>query len=109
MASKDMRGGNYAAELQPKEIYRDRRRRLFERVGEGTVVMWGAGDDRGYGDVGTFRQGSNFFYLTGVELPNAVVVLRPGEGGDLLFPSSAGLAPNGAPVKKPPRCSASMK
>jgi Xaa-Pro aminopeptidase len=85
MASKDMRGGNYAAELQPKEIYRDRRRRLFERVGEGTVVMWGAGDDRGYGDVGTFRQGSNFFYLTGVELPNAVVVLRPGEGGDLLF------------------------
>jgi len=80
-----MRGGNYAAELQPKEIYRDRRRRLAERLGEGTVVLWGAGDDRGYGDVGTFRQGSGFFYLTGVELPNAVMVLRPGEGGDLLF------------------------
>ena len=85
MASKDMRGGNYAAELQPKEIYKDRRRRLLERVGEGMVVMWGAGDDRGYGDVGTFRQSSSFFYLTGVELPNAVIVIRPGEGGDLLF------------------------
>ena len=85
MASKDMRGGNYAAELQPKEIYRDRRRRLLERVGDGTVVMWGAGDDRGYGDVGTFRQSSAFFYLTGVELPNAVMVMRPGDGGDLLF------------------------
>lgn len=85
MASKDMRGGNYAAELQPKEIYKDRRRRLLERVGDGMVVMWGAGDDRGYGDVGTFRQGSSFFYLTGVELPNAAIVIRPGEGGDLLF------------------------
>ena len=49
------------------------------------VVLWGAGDDRGYGDVGTFRQSSDFFYLTGVELPNAVIVVRPGEGGDLLF------------------------
>ncbi len=85
MASKDMRGGNYATELQPKEIYKDRRRRLLERVGEGMVVMWGAGDDRGSGDVGTFRQSSSFFYLTGVELPNAAIVLRPLEGGDLLF------------------------
>ncbi len=85
MASKDMRGGNYAAELQPKEVYKERRRKLLERVGEGMVVLWGAGDDRGYGDVGTFRQSSTFFYLTGVELPNAVLVLRQGEGGDLLF------------------------
>jgi Xaa-Pro aminopeptidase len=81
----DMRGGNYAAELQPKEVYRARRQRLLEKAGGSTVVLWGAGDDRGYGDVGTFRQSSNFFYLTGVELPNAVLVLRPGEGGDLLF------------------------
>jgi Xaa-Pro aminopeptidase len=85
MATKDMRGGNYAAELQPKEVYKERRRRLIERVGDGTVVMWGAGDDRGYGDVGTFRQSSSFFYLTGVELPNAIMVTRPGDGGDLLF------------------------
>jgi len=85
VASKDMRGGNYAAELQSKEIYKDRRKRLLERVGDGMIVMWGAGDDRGYGDVGTFRQSSSFFYLTGVELPNAVIVVRPGDGGDLLF------------------------
>ena len=85
MVHKNMRGGNYAAELQPKEVYRARRQRLFEKVGGGMVVLWGAGDDRGYGDVGTFRQSSDFFYLTGVELPNAVIVVRPGEGGDLLF------------------------
>jgi Xaa-Pro aminopeptidase len=80
-----MRGGNYAAELQPTEVYRERRQRLAARIGGGTVVLWGAGDDRGYGDVGTFRQSSVFFYLTGVELPNAVMVLRPAEDLDALF------------------------
>jgi Xaa-Pro aminopeptidase len=85
MAQRDMRGGNYAAELEAPEIYRGRRRRLAEKIGDGTFVMWGAGDDRGYGDVGTFRQGSSFFYLTGVELPNAVLVLRPAEGYEALF------------------------
>jgi Xaa-Pro aminopeptidase len=85
MSQRDMRGGNYAAELQPKEVYRERRRRLLEKTGAGTVVLWGAGDERGYGDVGTFRQSSDFFYLTGVELPNAILVLRPGDGGDMLF------------------------
>ena len=85
MGQRDMRGGNYAAELQPKEVYRERRRRLVDKIGGGTIVLWGAGDDRGYGDIGSYRQGSNFFYLSGVELPNAVIVLRPGDGGDLLF------------------------
>jgi len=80
-----MRGGNYAAELQSPSVYRERRRRLAEAVGGGTVVIWGAGDDRGYGDVGTFRQGPDFFYLTGVELPNAVLVLRPAESAEMLF------------------------
>ncbi len=85
MGQRDMRGGNYAAELQPEEVYRKRRQRLVEKIGGGTIVLWGAGDDRGYGDIGTFRQSSNFFYLSGVELPNAVIVLRPADGGDLLF------------------------
>lgn len=85
MAQRDMRGGNYAAELQPPEVYRQRRDRLAESIGSGTIVLWGAGDDRGYGDVGTFRQSSDFFYLTGVELPNAIMVLRPSDGFDALF------------------------
>lgn len=85
MNKRDMRGGNYAAELQPSTVYKDRRRRLAAEVGEGTVVLWGAGDDRGYGDVGTFRQTPDFFYLTGVELPNAVLVLRPSDDFEALF------------------------
>jgi len=85
MGTRDMRGGNYAAELQSPKVYRKRRKRLAEAVGRGTVVLWGAGDDRGYGDVGTFRQSPDFFYLTGVELPNAVLVLRPEERAEYLF------------------------
>ncbi len=85
MTQRDMRGGNYAAELEAPDVYRERRKRLAEKIGGGTIVMWGAGDDRGYGDVGTFRQSSAFFYLTGVELPNAILVMRPAEGFDALF------------------------
>ncbi len=83
MAQSDMRGGNYAAELQAPEVYRQRRLLLRKALDGGTAVLWGNGDDRGAGDVGTFRQDSAFFYLTGVELPNAVVVLRCDE--DFLF------------------------
>jgi Xaa-Pro aminopeptidase len=85
MDDRMFRGGNYAAELQPPEVYAARRHHLAEAIGRGTIVVWGAGDDRGYGDVGTFRQDSNFFYLTGVELPNAILVLRPAVEFEALF------------------------
>jgi len=70
-------GGHYAAEVEPPQIYR-RRRELVraELCAGGVAVLLGAGDARGYGDVGSFRQDPTFFYLTGVELPNAVLVLR---------------------------------
>ena len=85
MATSSMRGGSYAAEVQAPAVYRQRRQRLAAAVGRGTVVLWGGGDERGYGDVGTFRQSPGFFYLTGVELPNAVLVLRPHEEYEALF------------------------
>jgi len=85
MTELRLRGGNYAVELQAPEVYRSRRQRLAERLGEGTLILWGAGDDRGYGDVGTFRQDPDFFYLTGVELPNAALVLRPADEYEALF------------------------
>jgi Xaa-Pro aminopeptidase len=72
-----LRGGHYAAELQPPDAYRGRRQRLQKLLDRGAVaVLFGASDARGYGDVGTFRQDPSFFYLTGVELPNAVLVLE---------------------------------
>ena len=85
MSELDPRGGHYATRLQPAEVFRERRKRLAEAVGTGTVLVRGAGDERGYGDVGTFRQSSTFFYLTGVELPNAALVIRPDDQTDALF------------------------
>ncbi|NWF99610.1 MAG: aminopeptidase P family protein [Thermoanaerobaculaceae bacterium] len=70
-------GGHYACELEDPQVYAARRRRVQERLSTGDVaVLLGASDTRSYGDVGTFRQEPNFFYLTGVELPGAVLVLE---------------------------------
>ena len=73
-------GGHYAAEIEAPEVYRRRREKLRTQLGEGAVaVMLGAGDARGYGDVGTFRQDPRFFHLTGVELPNAALMMTAGD------------------------------
>jgi Xaa-Pro aminopeptidase len=77
IADRVFRGGHHAAELEAPEAYRERRRRLQARLEDGAVVvLLGAGDARGYGDVGTFRQDPDFFYLTGAELPNAALILQ---------------------------------
>lgn len=77
-------GGHYAAEVPPPEVFRHRRARVRQVLGErGIAVMLAGSDHRSYGDVGTFRQDSYFYYLTGVELPNAV--LRMDRDGDTLF------------------------
>jgi Xaa-Pro aminopeptidase len=47
------------------------------------AVLFGATDTRAYGDTGVYRQDLTFFYLTGVELPGAVLVLEPSR--DTLF------------------------
>jgi Xaa-Pro aminopeptidase len=70
-------GGHYSAELEAPAVYRARRGRLGERLGKGHVaLLLGATDARGYGDVGTFRQDPRFYYLTGVELPGAALLLE---------------------------------
>lgn len=68
--------GSCAAELEAPEVYRGRRRRVAEALGErGVAVVLGASDTRSYGDVGSFRQDPSFFYLTGVDIPNAALIL----------------------------------
>jgi Xaa-Pro aminopeptidase len=75
-----LRGGHYAAEIEAPEVYRRRRAKLQAQLGDGAVaVVLGAGDARGYGDIGTFRQDPRFFHLTGVELPNAALIMTGNE------------------------------
>ncbi len=76
ISERVLTGGQYAAELEDPAVYRRRRERIRRELELGEVALLvGAGDDRGYGDVGTFRQEPTFFYLTGVELPHAVLMM----------------------------------
>ena len=77
-------GACYAGVLEAPQVYRERRRKLAQAIGsQGVAVLLGGSDTRSYGDVGTFRQEPNFFYLTGVELPNAVLLV--GQEQDVLY------------------------
>lgn len=54
---------------------------MFERLGDETAVFFGA--YRSFG--GRFRQESNFYYLTGVEIPMAALVLDGRKDAAILF------------------------
>ena len=56
----------------PKEEFAERRARVMQRIGEGVAVIQGAAETVAYEP---FRQGNQFFYLTGVEVPRAVLVI----------------------------------
>jgi Xaa-Pro aminopeptidase len=62
-------------QVEAPEVYARRRAALMKEIGEGVAVIYANGeeDDQGY------RQGSDFFYLTGVVDAGAVLVLAPKE------------------------------
>lgn len=58
--------------------YRQRRQQLMEKIGNGTAIFHSAPLAVMHNDVEyAFRQDSSFFYLTGFDEPEAVVVLAP--------------------------------
>lgn len=58
--------------------YRQRRQQLMEKIGQGTAIFHSAPLAVMHNDVEyTFRQDSSFFYLTGFDEPDAVIVLAP--------------------------------
>lgn len=81
----EYRSGSYIIDRSPPEEYRKRRIQLMEKVGDGVIVLVGRGDARGGYDGGTHSQEINFFYFTGVEIPNAVLFLFPKERQEILF------------------------
>ncbi len=68
----------------PSDVFTSRRARLIAAVGDGTVIVPGAYLIRAGG---TERQDPNFFYLTGVQSPYAILVIsrRGGETREVLF------------------------
>jgi len=59
-------------ELANKAEYAARRARVMEKIGDGAAVVWGA---QTRSDDNDFRQGHDFFYLTGIEVHDAVLVI----------------------------------
>ena len=65
------------------ETFRMRRRRVADRIGAGAVaVVQGA---RGSGAHDQFRQSNELFYLSGVEVSHAYLVIDGGDGTAALF------------------------
>lgn len=56
----------------PPDEFAARRSRVMETIGDGAVVMQGATEYPGYVK---FRQNNQFFYLTGVEVPRAILLI----------------------------------
>jgi Xaa-Pro aminopeptidase len=56
----------------PAEEFAARRAKVIERIGDGVAIVQGAAERAGYQK---FRQNNQFFYLTGVEVPRAIVVI----------------------------------
>ncbi|HEU4436787.1 MAG TPA: aminopeptidase P N-terminal domain-containing protein, partial [candidate division Zixibacteria bacterium] len=64
-----------AASCLPKEVFKERRGKLLELMGDGVAVLYGKTGSF----EGEFKQDDNFYYLTGVEEPGAILVLAPKE------------------------------
>ncbi len=56
----------------PPEEFAARRAKVFDAMGDGIAVLQGAAEYPGYV---RFRQNNQFFYLTGVEVPRALLLL----------------------------------
>jgi len=81
----------FAGPLQ--EDLKARRGRVLERLGpEALAIFWSAPTRVYSGDVDyEYRQDSNLFYLTGIDQPETILVLMPGNGTrrEILFISEA--------------------
>ena len=56
----------------PKEEFAARRAKVLQHIGDGVVVIQGATETSAYEK---FRQSNQFYYLTGVETPRAILVM----------------------------------
>ena len=60
-----------------------RRKRIAEAIGEGAIALLQGGPKEPSSDL--FRQTNDFYYLCGVEVPHAYLVIRGGSGASTLF------------------------
>jgi len=85
----------FSAGAFDKAEYAARRSRLMEKIGDGAAVFLGAptpASDH------AFRQGHDFFYLTGVEIPDAFLVVDGLRKESVLFFTMSEAAADGEAI-----------
>jgi len=66
-----------AQEREPAAVFQARREALRQKLPDGLTILFGYGDDSGPDTLLPFRQENNFYYLTGINSPGAVLLLAP--------------------------------
>ncbi len=66
-----------AWEREPLSVYHERRARLVSELGEGIIVMFGYKEADVAASTTPFHQNENFYYLTGWNEPDAMLLLVP--------------------------------
>ena len=85
----------YSAGAFDKAEYAARRARLMEKIGDGAAVFLGAPTPA---SDNAFRQGHDFFYLTGVEIPDAFLVVDGLRKESVLFFTMSEAAADGEAI-----------
>ena len=75
-------GSTFSAGSFDRVEYAARRSRLMDKIGDGAAVFLGAQTPASDND---FRQGHDFFYMTGVEIPDAFLVVDGMRKESVLF------------------------
>jgi Xaa-Pro aminopeptidase len=66
----------------PQEEFAERRAKLIEKIGDGLAIIQGTAET---GNALKFRQNNQFYYLTGVEVPRAILLVDGRTRRSMLF------------------------
>lgn len=84
----------------PKQEFAERRGRLMEKIGDGVAIIQGTTET---GNAKKFRQNNQFYYLTGVEVPRAILLVDGKTKRSALFlpPRNEGREQSEGPILSP--------
>jgi Xaa-Pro aminopeptidase len=79
VGAQDLKYLEYDSDLPPGQVYKERRERFMEQIGNEAVAIFHTNPERNRNaDLDfPFAPNSDFYYLTGFKEPNAILVLAP--------------------------------
>jgi Xaa-Pro aminopeptidase len=77
VAAQDLKYLEYDSDLTTGQVYKERREKLMQQIGDDAVALFYANPERNRNADLDFpsAQNSDFYYLTGFKEPNAILVL----------------------------------